>query len=81
MISAILVLAVAPQSHLQAKPPAQLSEATFPAIRTHASPTTEDLAFQQLDWHNTVYDGLQASQREDKPMLMWMYFGDPRGHC
>jgi len=81
MLSAILVLAASPQAHLQARPPAELNESTFSAVRQHASPTPEDLAFQQLDWRNSIYEGLKDSQREDKPMIMWMYFGDPRGHC
>ncbi|MGV3617414.1 MAG: hypothetical protein ACO1SV_18975 [Fimbriimonas sp.] len=61
--------------------PAALTEATFPAVRTHASPTKQDLAFQGIDWKTSIFDGLVQAQREDKPMVMWMYFGDPRGRC
>ncbi len=62
-------------------PPANLTDATFAAVKQHASPTAEDLAFQSLDWRPTIHEGLLAAQKEDKPMIMWMYFGDPRGHC
>lgn len=81
MISALLVLTLAPQGFADVKPPAELSETTLAAVRRHASPTAEDLAFQRLDWRTTIHEGLLAAQREDKPLLMWMYFGDPRGHC
>ncbi len=77
MISAILAL-VALQS---AVPPAELNEKTFGLVRSHASPTKQDLAFQGIDWKPSVFDGLVQAKREDKPMLMWMYFGDPRGRC
>jgi hypothetical protein len=61
-------------------PPA-LTEQTFAAVRGHASPTQQDLAFQGIDWKTSVFEGLLQAQREDKPMVMWMYFGDPRGRC
>ena len=61
--------------------PASLNEETFAAVRAHASPTKQDLAFQGIDWQTSVFDGLVRAQREDKPMVMWMYFGDPRGRC
>ncbi len=76
-----LVLALVPLQGADRRPPAELTAATFAAVKAHASPTAEDLAFQRLDWRSTIYEGLQAGQREDKPLLMWMYFGDPRGHC
>jgi hypothetical protein len=61
--------------------PQALNESTFAAIRSHASPTKQDLAFQGIEWKTSVFDGLLQAQREDKPMVMWMYFGDPRGRC
>lgn len=76
-----LLLALAPVQGADRKPPAELTLATLAAVKAHASPTNEDLAFQRLDWRSTIFEGLQAGQREDKPLLMWMYFGDPRGHC
>jgi hypothetical protein len=81
MVSAILFAIIGQQNFAAAKPPVELTESTFAAIRTHASPTPEDLAFQNLDWKTTVFDGILAGQKEDKPLIMWMYFGDPRGHC
>jgi hypothetical protein len=58
-----------------------LSWSTFDSVRAYAAPSTRDLSFQSLDWKPSVFEGLQTAQREDKPVLLWMYFGDPRGHC
>ena len=40
-----------------------------------------DLQFQAVDWHSTAYEGIRESQRTDKPLLLWLYFGGPRGAC
>ncbi len=62
-------------------PPKVLDALTFEQVKAYASPNSSDLAFQQLNWHSQVIDGLIAGHKEDKPVIMWMYFGDPRGHC
>lgn len=64
-----------------ANPPASLSEATFEQVKAYASPGANDLAFQSLDWHTQIIDGLVAGNKLDKPVVMNLYFGDPRGHC
>lgn len=83
MVAAALMLTLGQTEpdFLRAQPPTSLTDATFAEVRRHATPTSADLAFQSMDWRSTIYDGLRAAQAEDKPLLMWMYFGDPRGHC
>ena len=61
--------------------PAALDASTFQRVHAYAAPSEKDLSFQSLDWKPTVYEGLLAAQRLDKPILLWQYFGDPRGHC
>ena len=61
--------------------PAKLDESTFAAVRAYATPSKRDLAFQEIDWKTSVFEGLVEAQRQDKPLLLWMYFGDPRGRC
>lgn len=61
--------------------PADLTWETFSQVKHHASPRAEDLAWQQIDWQNTVADGVNKARLEDKPIVMWLYFGDPRGSC
>lgn len=62
-------------------PPTDLSLATFDDVRAYVRPTPQELRFQSLDWHRTVFSGIQAAQKADRPLLMWMYFGDPQGQC
>jgi len=77
MLPALLLLG----QHTVSVAPQALSDRTFAAVRAHASLTAQDLAFQGIDWKTSVFDGLLEAQRADKPMVMWMYFGDPRGRC
>jgi len=76
-----LVLAVGLQAALLAAPPARLSDESYADVRKHVALSAVDLRFQQLDWHDSVIKGVQQAQREDKPLLLWLYFGDPRGNC
>lgn len=64
-----------------ASPPKALNLDSFDQVKAYASPSANDLAFQALNWHPQVLDGLIEGHKQDKPVLMWMYFGDPRGHC
>jgi hypothetical protein len=61
--------------------PVRLDAGTFEQVRRYATPTNKDLSFQSLDWKPTVLDGINEANRVDKPILLWLYFGDPRGHC
>jgi hypothetical protein len=58
-----------------------LSDPEMQAAYAHALPKGGDLKFQELDWHNTLASAVNAARRADKPVLMWLYFGDPRGAC
>jgi hypothetical protein len=40
-----------------------------------------DENYQKISWHSTVLTGQRKAQAEDKPLLLWLYFGDPRGNC
>lgn len=72
-----LLIAQAPQNAA----PAKLTDETYSAVRSFAKPKASDLTFQQIDWKPSVYEGLVAAQKEDKPMVLWLYFGDPRSSC
>jgi len=75
MVAAFL-LAVLGQSA-----PERLTLDTLTEVRRYATPTAEDLSFQSLDWQPTALDAMNESRKQDKPILLWLYFGDPRGHC
>ncbi len=78
MLLACLALAVVSQG---ASTPRVLSDANFGSVHSYATPSAKDLSFQSLDWKDSIFDGLVESQRQDKPLVMWLYFGDPRGSC
>ena len=61
--------------------PQSLTEANYAEVRRHVELRPGDLNFQQVDWRSSVYDGVAQAQREDKPLVLWLYFGDPRGGC
>lgn len=77
MLHALAVVALVSQ----VQPPSTLDSRTFAAVRRYAEPTPRDLSFQALEWRDTVYEGIVEAQKKDRPILMWLYFGDPRGHC
>ena len=87
MLSLLLNLATLGQSSLSEAQliknvaPKELTWGTFEEIKSHASLTTDDLRFQSLDWKTTVFEGLKYGQELDKPVILWLYFGDPRGAC
>lgn len=35
----------------------------------------------RVDWKANVLDGQRASSEQDKPLLLWLYFGGPLGTC
>lgn len=87
MLSLLLNLATLGQTSLSEAQliknvaPKELTWDTFEEIKSHASLTTDDLRFQSLDWKTTVFEGLKYGQELDKPVILWLYFGDPRGAC
>ena len=61
--------------------PTALSDATYDRIKALVELRPGELQFQAVPWLSTAYEGIRASQREDKPLLLWLYFGGPRGAC
>ena len=62
-------------------PPQRLSEESYAAVRAYAQPRPADLAFESIGWHENLVDGALAAQKQDRPLVLWLYFGDPRGGC
>ncbi len=61
--------------------PTTLTDATYARVESLVELRPGDLGFQAVDWRATAYEGLLESQRADKPLLLWLYFGGPRGAC
>lgn len=66
---------------LLAAAPERLTDQSYPEVRKHVELRPGDLRFQQVDWRDRVLDGVVQAQKEDKPLVLWLYFGDPRGNC
>ena len=46
-----------------------------------AAPTESDLLHRTVSWHDAVIDGVLDAQAQDKPLLLWLYFGGPLDDC
>lgn len=64
-----------------AEAPSVLNWQNFDQVKAYASPKSEDLGFYQIDWKSTVAQGVNAAREQDKPIVLWLFFGDPRGSC
>lgn len=64
-----------------AKTPESLSWKNFDAVSQYIRLKPNDLNYQKIKWLNTVFEGQRRAQKEDKPLLLWLYFGDPRANC
>ena len=69
------------QAGLLAAAPERLSDQNYAEVRKHVELRPGDLRFQQVDWRDRVLDGVVQAQKEDKPLVLWLYFGDPRSNC
>ena len=56
-----------------------LDKDTYKMWQDFIKPTKEELAWAQIPWHSTFYDGLIESDRNQKPLLLWVMNGHPLG--
>lgn len=70
MLSFVLTLAFAAPPQ---EPP------SFAAVRAHVLPEAEEVAFKQLGWRASLWDGVVAAQESEKPILLWAMNGHPLG--
>ena len=61
--------------------PRELNWNTYVKVRDYADRKAGDKHYLSIPWKDTVLDGMIQGQKEDKPVLLWLYFGDGRGHC
>jgi hypothetical protein len=69
--SFVVVLAVA------AQPPAELNDRTFVQWCDRIRPKSEERCFETVHWLPTLWDGVIAAQKQDKPILLWAMNGHP----
>ena len=82
-VSALLTvtLLVALESDAQQKAPSRLTWKNVDQIEAYLRLKPEDENYQKLTWQSTVIAGQREAQKQDKPLLLWLYFGDPRSNC
>ena len=56
-----------------------LNNNTYGMWQKFIRPTKDELAWAEIPWRSTFYDGLVESDREQKPLLLWVMNGHPLG--
>jgi len=59
------------------QPPAELNDATFAQWGDRIRPKSAELCFATVNWLPTLWDGLIAAQKQDRPILLWVMNGHP----
>ena len=54
---------------------------TFEKYRDRINVKPTELLWQKVEWRDGFWNGLVEAQAKDKPILYWIYEGDPRGGC
>ena len=66
---------------VSAQVPKSLTWDNFEQVKKYISLKPADENYQKITWHSTVIAGQRKAQQEDKPLLLWLYFGALRGNC
>ena len=74
-----LLLLIALYGCTQDHHPFGLNEKTYDMWQEFIRPTKNELAWAEIPWRSTFYDGLVESEREQKPLLLWVMNGHPLG--
>jgi hypothetical protein len=61
--------------------PKSLTWKNFDEVADYVRLKPGDLNYQKIAWLSTVIEGQREAQKQDKPLLLWLYFGDPRANC
>jgi len=59
--------------------PFDLNENTYKMWQDFIKPTKKELAWAEIPWRSTFYDGLIDSDQYQKPLLLWVMNGHPLG--
>ena len=74
-----LLLLISIYGCIQNQQPFNLNEITYDMWKEFIKPTKDELAWAEIPWRSTFYDGLVESDREQKPLLLWVMNGHPLG--
>ncbi len=66
---------------LSVRAPEELSWKTYDEVVRHALQSGDELLYQKVDWKSNVLDGQREGYKDDKPIVMILFFGDHRSNC
>ena len=75
----LLLLLIVLYGCTQNQQPFDLNNNTYGMWQEFIRPTKDELAWAEIPWRSTFYDGLVESDREQKPLLLWVMNGHPLG--
>ena len=75
----LLLLLIVLYGCTQNHQPFDLNEMSYDMWQEFIKPTRDELAWAEIPWRSTFYDGLVESDREQKPLLLWVMNGHPLG--
>ncbi|MEO1336651.1 MAG: hypothetical protein AAFV29_13455 [Myxococcota bacterium] len=61
--------------------PGKLTWANYADVKKRVELRPSELTYQTVPWRRSAIQGLRDAQTQDKPLLLWLYFGGPRGAC
>ena len=59
--------------------PFHLNKSTYKMWKDFIKPNKKELAWAQIPWRSTFYSGLIESDKNQKPLLLWVMNGHPLG--
>lgn len=57
----------------------ELTEKNYDSIKKQVMPTVQEEEWKRIGWHATLWDGVIAAQKADKPMMLFAMNGHPVG--
>lgn len=73
------ILAVTLASAAAAEP--EFSWSSYEKWRDFIDVKSSEIRWQDIPWRSHFWAGVIDAQKENKPLLLWIYFGDPLGAC
>lgn len=61
--------------------PRRLTWKNYERVKELVALREGELTYQSVPWRSSVAQALNEAQAADKPLLLWLYFGGPRGAC
>ena len=56
-----------------------LTEDRYAAVRDRILPTAEEVAWRQIPWRESFWEGVIEAQETRRPILLWAMNGHPLG--